>query len=337
MVAYSPEALPNDLEDSHLISSEEPGSTHSLLPSAQTEGTKQSSTPQLSVPFPKSGSPATASLQRTPSSVHQTDFRSPPLDRQTSRGGMTNGNATPGPSNLHRARSSSGPAIPSRPDGPNFSSARKGTTPGRQLKQHTCTWDYGIQHLIRIPIGKTPTTPAPSSAGSGFSTPGKRPPAPVLGGGPFSESGIRLIIDQLPTPETVSTSANHPGAEVEEKMEPPESKAGTSGTTSHHLHPHLPHLHGHSNSNSTSTTTSPQKDGKSAAKRKPTGETTPFGQVDVDLAPFAGKGKTTRRFLLRGSRTNATVKLTVEMKWVGGEEYWAPWVLLLHLDICRLR
>jgi hypothetical protein len=34
-----------------------------------------------------------------------------------------------------------------------------------------------------------------------------------------------------------------------------------------------------------------------------------FGTVHVDLAAFAGKGKLTRRFLLEGSKTNATVKV----------------------------
>lgn len=43
-----------------------------------------------------------------------------------------------------------------------------------------------------------------------------------------------------------------------------------------------------------------------------------FGMIDIDLAPFAGKGRMTRRFLLKGSRTNATVKVTVELQWVGG-------------------
>lgn len=47
-----------------------------------------------------------------------------------------------------------------------------------------------------------------------------------------------------------------------------------------------------------------------------------FGTIDIDLAPFAGKGRMTRRFLLKGSRTNATVKVTVELQWVGGEMNW---------------
>jgi hypothetical protein len=35
-----------------------------------------------------------------------------------------------------------------------------------------------------------------------------------------------------------------------------------------------------------------------------------FGIVDIDLAAFAGRGKTSRRFLLKGSRTNATIKVS---------------------------
>ncbi|WRT70516.1 uncharacterized protein IL334_007514 [Kwoniella shivajii] len=57
--------------------------------------------------------------------------------------------------------------------------------------------------------------------------------------------------------------------------------------------------------------------------RKEVREKTVFGIVDLDLAAFAGKGKLTRRFLLKGSRTNATIKLTVDMKWIGGEDKWA--------------
>lgn len=61
-----------------------------------------------------------------------------------------------------------------------------------------------------------------------------------------------------------------------------------------------------------------EKGGVAAEKQK-----TVFGVVDIDLAAFAGKGKMTRRFLLRGSRTNATIKLTVDMRWIGGDETWA--------------
>jgi hypothetical protein len=53
------------------------------------------------------------------------------------------------------------------------------------------------------------------------------------------------------------------------------------------------------------------------------GKHTTFGKVDIDLAAFAGRGLTTRKFLLKGSRTNATVKICVEMTWIGGEEKWA--------------
>jgi Tfp pilus assembly protein PilW len=49
----------------------------------------------------------------------------------------------------------------------------------------------------------------------------------------------------------------------------------------------------------------------SEGKKNTSGEKMVFGIVDVDLAAFAGKGKTTRRFLLRGSRTNATIKVSV--------------------------
>ncbi|CAE6501291.1 unnamed protein product [Rhizoctonia solani] len=50
-----------------------------------------------------------------------------------------------------------------------------------------------------------------------------------------------------------------------------------------------------------------------------------LGVVRLNLAEYAGKGPVTRRYLLRESKTNATLKLTIEVKWLSGErEYVAP-------------
>ncbi|GAB1520312.1 hypothetical protein RhiTH_003386 [Rhizoctonia solani] len=50
-----------------------------------------------------------------------------------------------------------------------------------------------------------------------------------------------------------------------------------------------------------------------------------LGVVRINLAEYAGKGPVTRRYLLRESKTNATLKLTIQVKWLSGEQgYVAP-------------
>ena len=165
---------------------------------------------------------------------------------------------------------------------PTSTSGRKGSTPNRTLKAHTCTWDYEIHHLMRIPLGKPiATTPTPGS-----STPVRpRGPAPVVGAGPLSESGLRLTIAQHPTMramEAENESTVHKDSVVSKIMTVRQARARPDGD-------------GKAN---------PSERGNSGAEL----EKTVFGAVDIDLAAFAGKGKLTRRFLLRGSRTNATIK-----------------------------
>lgn len=131
---------------------------------------------------------------------------------------------------------------------------------------------------MRIPLSK-PATPT-----SGSLNPYRRQQSvPVLGAGPLSESGIRLVIEQLPTPAATSMQQAS-GADKE--------SLGSVLAAAHHA----AHPHGTAN--------------PSEGKKTTSGEKTIFGIVDVDLAAFAGKGKTTRRFLLRGSRTNATIKVS---------------------------
>ncbi|KAG8753195.1 hypothetical protein FRC11_007616 [Ceratobasidium sp. 423] len=50
-----------------------------------------------------------------------------------------------------------------------------------------------------------------------------------------------------------------------------------------------------------------------------------LGVVRLNLAEYAAKGPVTRRYLLRESKTNATLKLTIQVKWLSGEQdYVAP-------------
>lgn len=57
-----------------------------------------------------------------------------------------------------------------------------------------------------------------------------------------------------------------------------------------------------------------------------------FGYVNIDLAPFADLGRTARKFLLKDSKTNATIRITVDMRFIGGEQDWvAPPLAEGHL------
>lgn len=49
-----------------------------------------------------------------------------------------------------------------------------------------------------------------------------------------------------------------------------------------------------------------------------------FGVVYLNLAEYAGVGPVTRRHLLRESKTNATLQLTIELEHVGGEKGYKP-------------
>ncbi|KAG9119695.1 hypothetical protein FRC07_005145 [Ceratobasidium sp. 392] len=52
---------------------------------------------------------------------------------------------------------------------------------------------------------------------------------------------------------------------------------------------------------------------------------TTLGVVRLNLAEYVGKGAVTRRYLLRDSKTNATLKMTVDVKYLSGEhDYVAP-------------
>lgn len=166
--------------------------------------------------------------------------------------------------------------------------ARHGVTAGRPLKSHTCTWDHDLQLALRLPISKDRPT--------GLSK------APVLGEGSDSSSGLRLIIEQLPT--AGATSAAH-------------SKTSDPALRAHSQ----THSKGGEDANTGGSRT-PSVAAAASAATTVKGERTVFGKVDIDLAAFAGRGKTTRKFLLGGSRTNATVKLTVEMTWIGGDGKW---------------
>ncbi|KAH9944892.1 N-terminal C2 in EEIG1 and EHBP1 proteins-domain-containing protein [Amylocystis lapponica] len=48
------------------------------------------------------------------------------------------------------------------------------------------------------------------------------------------------------------------------------------------------------------------------------------GEVYINLAEYADAGPVTRRYLLRQSKTNATLKLTIELEHIGGEKFYKP-------------
>jgi len=261
-----------------------------VLASASGRSSANSSTSHLSMAGARSGtgpSPATI-LDPIPGRAEDPLLRPKSLHRSTSHGSSTQQTSTTGsvPHPLGRERSSTNPLRHQS----SHSSSRKGSTPSSSLRSHTATWDYEISHVIKVPLGK----PIPMST-PGTATPRIRGTAPVVGAGPFSESGLHLVIEQLPTKAAVTS----------------QSVANDKEGLRHTLH--AAHHAG-------------KDDGKNPSERSASNadtHKTTFGVVDVDLAAFAGKGRMTRRFLLRGSRTNAVIKLSVEMRWVGGEGAWA--------------
>ncbi|WVQ85993.1 hypothetical protein IAT38_008161 [Cryptococcus sp. DSM 104549] len=210
-----------------------------------------------------------------------------------------------------RMRSATGPLVGGSPAIDLSSTSRKGETPIRPLRSHACKWDYELHHTLRMPIGK-PGANTPTARGGRQGTGG----APVLGNGPTSESGIELTILQYPASATPAAPPSSANASIASS---PMLKGGTSTP------------HGES-SGPTATVAAMAvkaargKDPLPEVLKPKIGEKSPikYGTIDVDLAPFAGKGRMTRRFLLKGSRTNATVKVTVELKFMGGEENWVP-------------
>jgi hypothetical protein len=172
----------------------------------------------------------------------------------------------------------------------NISTHRNGTTPNKPLdKNHTCTWDQELNVSIRIPISK------------GDGTAGKKP---ILGEGPKSHSGLKLEIQQL------SNHIAHPKHNDE----------------AHHPPAHT--IHSTSGEKDEEESGKHEKNGPHSHPHQPKGKSTAFGRVHIDLAAFAGRGRTTRKFLLKGSRTNATVQITVEMTFIGGDRDWVAYVVL---------
>lgn len=315
--SYKPPSRSSTLPPTHpLATSSTSSASRSLTPSASLPPTgpssASSSTSHLSVPIARDFLPNQSATIPTPmersgsqittsaKSTHSGSAASSLADQASL--GVRNGDRPPA---LRRVRSISGaslqtsqlqtskgkPAIPL--------SGRRGVTQGRSLKSHTCTWDHDLQLALRIPISKernNSSTPTGSASGK------VKINAPLLGEGPESASGLQLIIEQLPTSSATATASSH-------------SKTGEMGIPSHTPSRDGPHEHSSVRSASTSTPTP-------TTAHSVKGERTVFGKVDIDLAAFAGKGKTTRKFLLGGSRTNATIKLTVDMSWVGGDENW---------------
>lgn len=177
----------------------------------------------------------------------------------------------------------------------NASTHRSGTTANKPLdKNHTCTWDQELNFQLRIPIQK----PEKGSKSK-----------PILGEGSKSASGLRLMIQQLPTP--YATTITQPKSTIDAEV--------------HHSPAHSAAIHKASTSTSTGMEKQDSEEGgkyERIGTHHAKGKVTAFGRVNIDLAAFAGRGRTTRKFLLGGSRTNATVQITVEMIWIGGDRDW---------------
>ncbi|KLT42978.1 hypothetical protein CC85DRAFT_317684 [Cutaneotrichosporon oleaginosum] len=150
------------------------------------------------------------------------------------------------------------------------STERRGMTPIEKIHAHTVQWEYEVQYVIRIPLGKP--VPVANKGRAGQSSPtGRNRTLPILGEGPMSHSGLKLEIEEL-------------------------------------------------------------HDGNDAHPR-------PFGYVNIDLAPFAELGPTARKFLLKDSKTNATIRISIDMRFIGGQQHWVtPQLIEGHFvnDISQL-
>jgi hypothetical protein len=73
---------------------------------------------------------------------------------------------------------------------------RKGHTPTCAIRSHAVTWEYKVQHVLRIPLGKEVEVESSKhhshKAGAGAKT-----TLPILGGGLLSESSLKLDIEQI--------------------------------------------------------------------------------------------------------------------------------------------
>ncbi|GMK54353.1 hypothetical protein CspeluHIS016_0109390 [Cutaneotrichosporon spelunceum] len=134
------------------------------------------------------------------------------------------------------------------------STERRGMTPIEKIHAHSVQWEYEVQYVVRIPLGKP--VPVADVGKSRQPSPTRRSRTlPILGEGPMSDSGLKLEIEEL-----------HDG---------------------NNTHPR------------------------------------PFGHVNIDLAPFAELGNTSRKFLLKDSKTNATMRISIDMRFIGGQQHWA--------------
>ncbi|BEI79986.1 hypothetical protein CcaverHIS002_0105150 [Cutaneotrichosporon cavernicola] len=156
---------------------------------------------------------------------------------------------------VHSVGSAGAPAsidsgAPSNAHAPD-STERRGMTPIEKIHAHAVQWEYEVQYVIRVPLGK----PVPVADKGKTPSPTRRNRTlPILGEGPMSNSGLKLEIEEL-----------HDGNET---------------------HPR------------------------------------PFGHVNLDLAPFAELGPTSRKFLLKDSKTNATIRISIDMRFIGGQQHW---------------
>jgi hypothetical protein len=213
--------------------------------------------PSLAIPESRAGTHIDPSvILGDLSALESAEPPQPGSEASSSTNDVSQNSTVPSPlsSQHHKDRSASNVSVNSVHNS-RLKSHRRGRTPARPLKQHTCTWNYQVEHSIRVNVNRSSS----NNSHTNLLSPNSRHDnsAGVLGSGPTSESGLRISIEQVLAPHRHA------------------SEDGLAGV-----------------------------DAKKAAHGR-----AHFGTVHVDLAPFAGKGKLTRRFLLMGSKTNATVKV----------------------------
>lgn len=192
---------------------------------------------------------------------------------------------------------------------PTHSTERRGTTPVRPLRDHTCTWDFPVTQLVKIGISQHALAASGSRHSLALAAAGEtHTPA-------ISRTGSSTSLANL-TRHGEHGVAPHVQVNGRRPTHPPPGKKGSSGSRSgpgqlgagpHSesglklvIYQHTPPdadrarttLHGHGHAHAVV-----------------------FGVVNLDLAEYAsdeagmGRGGVSRRYLLKQGKTNATIKV----------------------------
>ncbi|GHJ87974.1 hypothetical protein NliqN6_4376 [Naganishia liquefaciens] len=189
----------------------------------------------------------------------------------------------------------------------NTVSERRGCTPIAQLHNHSCEWGCTVTQLVRMKVhslsghhhARTTQPPLPDT-----------PPLGILGAGSDSESGLKLTVWQHIRPPTIEETRTVERGSMKHR-------ANGRGDDSYEF--------GGMNLDLAEFVGEEIRRAGTAAAVGPT--------VVPGVGPSVGMGGVTRRYLLtERAKTNATLKLTIDIKQVAGEtNYVAPILQKRHI------